>query len=153
MLSPKPIIRSGIAARDAGADPWDVVLICFALVVVDCLLSLGVTVNGEWRYCWRLGLALGYLLFTGTARWSVFGVRYEIPQFVAWSPVIAIALSTLPKMVVRAVLCLLADCLHTSAVPQRAEEPFIHPDYAANSLVALLSRHGPSSKYALVIIG
>jgi len=121
--------RSG----DAGADPWDVVLICFALVALIVSFARG---NRKRRMALLLaaGLALGYLLFTGTARWSVFGVRYEIPQFVAWSPVIAIALSTLPKMVVRAVLCLLLIAC-TPQLFHNVPEPFIHPDYAANSLV------------------
>ncbi len=80
------------------------------------------------------GLVLGFLLFTATARWSVFAVRYEIPQFVAWSPVIAVALSTLPKMVVRVVLVLLLIAC-TPQLFQNVEEPFIHQDFAANSLV------------------
>ena len=121
--------RSG----DNGADPWDVVLICFALVALIASVATG---NRKRRMALLLavGLALGFLLFAGSARWNVFSVRYEIPQFVAWSPVIAIALTTLPKMAVRAVLCfLLITC--TPQLFQNLEEPFIHQDYAANSLV------------------
>jgi hypothetical protein len=120
--------RSG----DSGADPWDVVLICFALVALIISVSRGDR-KPRMALLLAVGLTLGYLLFAGISRWNVFAVRYEIPQFVAWSPIIAVALSTLPKMVVRLVLCfLLITC-----VPQlfnNFEEPFIHPDYAANSL-------------------
>jgi hypothetical protein len=121
--------RSG----DNGADPWDVVLICFALMALTASVAFG---NRKRRMALLLavGLALGFLLFAGSARWNVFAVRYEIPQFVAWSPVIAIALTSLPKMIVRAVLCfLLIAC--TPQLFQNLEEPFIHHDYAATSLV------------------
>jgi hypothetical protein len=121
--------RSG----DSGADPWDVVLICFALVALIASFAWG---NRRRRMALVLavGLALGFLLFTATARWSVFAVRYEIPQFVAWSPVIAIALSSLPKMVVRVVLCFLV-IMCVPQLFQNIEEPFFHQEYAAHSLV------------------
>ena len=81
-----------------------------------------------------VGLALSYLLFASTARWGVYyTVRYQIPQFVAWSPAIAIALATLPKMVTRVALCFLV----ITCVPQlfnNIEEPFFHHNYSAKSL-------------------
>jgi hypothetical protein len=121
--------RSG----DLGADPWDVVLMCFALVTLIVSIAW-VNRRRQMTLVLAVGLALGFLLFAATARWSVFAVRYEIPQFVAWSPVIAIALSSLPKMVVRVVLCFLV----ITCVPQlfqNIEEPFLHQRYGANSLV------------------
>ena len=79
------------------------------------------------------GLTLGYLLFSGTARWNVFEVRYQLPLYVAWSPIMAIALSKLPRIAIRIVLCLLV----VACLPQlfdNVEQPFIHRDYPMASL-------------------
>lgn len=124
--------RSWQRSPDVGADPWDVVLIAVA-----CLLAVIALARGDRKMRLVLlvagGLVLGFLLFSGTARWSIFVVRYQLPLFVAWSPVIALALATIPKLAVRIILCLLV----VACLPQlftSTEEPFLHPSYAASSL-------------------
>ncbi len=120
--------RSG----DAGANPWDVLLICMAIVVL-----IGARIRGDRTTRMPLliaaGLTLGYLLFSGTARWNVFEVRYQLPLYVAWSPIIAMALSKLPRIAVRVVLCLLV----VACLPQlfdNVAQPFIHRGYPMASL-------------------
>jgi hypothetical protein len=117
---------------DTGADPWDVVLICASVIVL-----IIAWISGDRRMrlvlLMAVGLILGYLLFSGTARWSVYDVRYQLPLYVAWSPVIAMALSKLPKMATRLLLCLLI----IACLPQlfdNMEQPFLHQQFAAKSL-------------------
>jgi hypothetical protein len=120
--------RSG----DSSADPWDVVLIV-ASVPILVVASLRRRRGARTTLLLAAGLIVGYLLFTGTSRWSVFNVRYQLPLFVAWSAVIAVALSWLPKMATRIVLVFLV----LACIPQlfdNVEEPFSHRDYAAHSL-------------------
>lgn len=120
--------RSG----DRGADPWDVLLICIAALVLIVARIRGDRMT-RMPLLIAAGLTLGYLLFSGTARWNVFDVRYQLPLYVAWSPIIAIALSKLPRVAARVVLCLLV----VACLPQlfdNVEQPFIHRDYPMASL-------------------
>ena len=117
---------------DRGANPWDVLLICMAILVL-----IVARIRGDLKTRMPLliaaGLTLGYLFFSGTARWNVFEVRYQLPLFVAWSPIIAIALSKLPRIAARVVLCLLV----IACLPQlfdNVAQPFIHRDYPTDSL-------------------
>ncbi len=117
---------------DSGADPWHVVLIV-ASVPILVVASLRRRRGARTALLMAAGLTLGYLLFTGTARWSAFNVRYELPLLVAWSPIIALALSRLPKMVTRIVLVLLILAC-TPQLFNNLEAPFSHQDYPARSL-------------------
>lgn len=120
--------RSG----DAGANPWDVLLICGSV-----LLLLIARFRGDRSVRLPLlvaaGLIVGYVVFCGTTRWSVFNIRYQIPLYVAWSPIVAIAITRLPRMITRIMLVLLILAC-TPQLFSNVEEPFLHHDYPASSL-------------------
>jgi hypothetical protein len=88
------------------ANPWQVILVVVSLVV------LAVAVRRGARRLWivlllGLGLSCGYLLFTFIAKWGIWDSRYALPLLVAWSAVIAVALSRFSVWVSRVVLVLL----------------------------------------------
>ncbi len=94
-----------------GADPLDVILV---------VASLGVLLVAVWRGARELrtalvlavGLTLGYLLFTGTAKWGFWDLRYDLVLLVPWSALIAVALSRTTVWVSRVVLVVLVvTCL------------------------------------------
>jgi hypothetical protein len=108
---------------DFGANPWHVLLMVMATIVVVVAVIRG------HRYLRRalltaIALGAGYVLFTGLYWWNPFGVRLVLPLLVAWSAIIAIALARFPKWVGRLVLAgLLVAC-----VPQlvdNADAPLI----------------------------
>ncbi len=97
--------------EDYAPSPWDVLLIVAAVI----MLIVGVA-KGRRRLRLALvlaaGLVVGYLAFNATARWSFFTVRYNMPSFVAWSAVIALALSMTRRWVQRLVMIgLVIACL------------------------------------------
>jgi hypothetical protein len=117
---------------DFGANPIQVALIVVALVAL-VVLALMRKPRIRLPLLMAVGLIVGFLLFTGTARWSVYNVRYQIPLFVAWSPLIAIAFSRLHLLALNVALVVLT----ISCYPQlfnNAEEPFIHVSYPPSSL-------------------
>ncbi len=119
-------------SQNSSADPWQVILIVVSVPIL-VVASFRRRRGARTALLMAAGLTVGYLLFTGTARWSVFNVRYQLPLLVAWSPVIAVALSRLPKMATRIVLAFLV----LTCIPQlfqNIEEPFSHQEYAAKSL-------------------
>ncbi len=119
-------------SADAGANPWNVVLMVVSVPIL-VVASLRRRQGARTTLLVAAGLIAGYVLFTGTARWSLYSVRYEVPLLVAWSPVIAVALSWLPKMATRIILVfLILAC--TPQLFSNLGEPFFHRDYAANSL-------------------
>jgi hypothetical protein len=81
-----------------GADPLQVVLMILTLVV----LVVGVTRNRrELRlpFAAAITLCIGYVAFGGLSRWSVYVVRYYVPLFVLWCPLIAVAIGRLHRIV------------------------------------------------------
>jgi hypothetical protein len=115
-----------------GADPLDVVLICIAGAAL-----LVFVVRGDRRIrlaaLVAVGLAAGYLLFAGVNRWSVFVVRYQIPLYVAWSPVIAIGLARGSKWILRlAMAALLIACL--PQLLNNVQRPLIHQSHGPDPL-------------------
>jgi hypothetical protein len=117
---------------DFGANPIQVVLIGVTLVAL-AVLALMRRPQIRLPLLMAVGLILGFLLFTGTARWSVFNVRYQIPLLVAWSPLIAIALSRLHVVLLNVALVIVT----ISCYPQlfnNVEKPFIHVSYPPGSV-------------------
>jgi hypothetical protein len=114
-----------VRLSDYGANPWHVLLAVAALV----MLGIGVLRGRRaLRVPLLLGIALsvGYVLFSGTARWSPFEVRYAMPLFVVWSAVIAVALGWAPRWVTRIVLIgLVVGCL--PQLLSAAQSPVINP--------------------------
>ncbi len=93
------------------ANPWEVILVVVSLVVLAVAVWRG---SRRLRIVLLLGLGLscGYLLFTFIAKWGIWDSRYALPLLVAWSAVIAVALSRFSVWVSRVVLVLLvAACL------------------------------------------
>ncbi len=88
---------------EVGANPWDVLLIIGSIIVLAVAVAHGAK---EVRVALVLGLALagGFLLFSGLKSWSTFNVRFTLPLLVAWSAVIAIALSRFSRWITRLVL-------------------------------------------------
>ena len=86
--------------EDIGADPWHLILFLSSIVI----LAVGVV----RRHCeLRLPLALalagvvGYVVFAGTIKTGTYGNRFYIPLWVALAPVVAVAMSRLPRNLVR----------------------------------------------------
>jgi hypothetical protein len=71
-------------------------------------------------------LLVGFLAFVMTAKWSIYASRYYIPLLVAWCPLIALALSRLPKVVVRGV-CLAIVVVSVPLVLSNYQRPLLHP--------------------------
>jgi hypothetical protein len=120
---------------DYGANPWHVVLMVLATIVLAVSVLRG---NRILRRALLLAVTLGagYLLFSGLYRWNPFGVRLILPLLVAWSAIIAIALDRLPRWVGRLVLlglliaCVpqLVDNASAPLIPaQISHEPYLTP--------------------------
>ena len=89
-----------------GANPWDVVLLVGSLVVLAATVKKG-TRRFRITLLLALGLSAGYLLFTIIAKWGIWDARYSLPLLVAWTAVIAVALSRCSIWVTRIVLLVL----------------------------------------------
>ena len=131
-----------IASRteDIGADPWHLILFLSSIVI----LAVGVV----RRHCeLRLPLALalagvvGYVVFAGTIKTGTYGNRFYIPLWVALAPVVAVAMSRLPRNLVRVVALLLV----VACLPQLLDNytrPFLHP--ARDFTTPLEGYYGPA---------
>ena len=110
---------------DFGANPWQVLLAMVALVVLIVAVLRG-SKRLRLALVLAIGLSCGYLLFSGLAKWSPFGVRYGMPLLVAWSAVIAVAMGTWPRWLVRLVLVgLVIACL--PQLLDNADQPLVPP--------------------------
>jgi hypothetical protein len=111
--------------EDVGADPWQVVLILVSLMV----LGLGVMARRtSLRFPLVLAIAAscGFILFTGAARWSIYANRYYIPLLVIWTPLIALVLSRVHRVIGLAVVAfLLVAC--APQVFDNYSRPLLHP--------------------------
>jgi hypothetical protein len=120
--------------EDFGGNPWHVCLLLLAGAVLAAAVVRGRRELGTPLLI-AVALACGYLLFTASARWSVFNVRYQVPLLVAWCPLIAIVLGRLPRVAGRLVLiALLIAC-----VPQLLDNgarSLLHPAYDFSSALA-----------------
>ena len=81
-----------------GADPLQVGLMILTLLV------LGVGVASKRRelqlpFAAAIALSIGYVALSALARWNVYVVRYYVPLFVLWCPLIAVAVGRLHRMV------------------------------------------------------
>ncbi len=122
-----------VRGEDEGADPLQVVLVCVA--AASCLILVA---RGDRRMrvlALMAGtLTLGYFLLAGSARWQVFEVRFFLPLFVAWTPLIAIALARWSRWLLRIVMVILA----VACLPQlldNVERPVLRDSYGSNPLV------------------
>ena len=119
--------------EEVGANPWHVVL----LVGAGCVLLASVARGdaGDRRALLiAVGLMTGYLLFTGTARWSIFAVRYYIPLLIAWSPLIALVLVRLRPWMSRTLLV----ALSVACLPQLLDNTtrsILHPKWRTDSFL------------------
>ena len=119
-------------SEDEGADPLQIVLIGFAAAACLILVLRG---DRRMRVLALMAgtLTLGYVLLAGIARWQIFEVRFFIPLFVAWTPLIAIALARCSRWLLRIVMVVLA----LACLPQlldNAERPLRRDSYGANPL-------------------
>jgi hypothetical protein len=129
---------------DFGANPWHVILlICTIFVLLVGVLRR--SSNLRVAFALAVGLSVGYFLFTGTARWSNFNVRYALPLFVAWCPLIAIGLTRFPRWVGRFVLmALVVACL--PQLLDNAARPLVPPrTHFASSLEPYFIDFGTTS--------
>jgi len=95
----------------SGADPLMILLILASSVVLVVAVARGARTL-RTALALALGLGLGYLSFTFTAKWGLWDVRYDIVLLVAWSPLIALALSRVSVWLTRVVLIILVvTCL------------------------------------------
>ena len=128
---------------DFGANPWHVLLSVVALLVLGWSVIRG---RRKFRVALGvgLGIALGFILFAGSARWSPFNVRYLIPSFVGMSCVVAVALMRFRRGVVFVVLALLVvACLpqlftndESSLASPRSYRDYLAPYFDDGSSVA-----------------
>ena len=119
-------------SEDEGADPLQVVLMCFVGVAAFVFMLRG---DRRMRLVVLMAVAMtvGYLLLAGVATWQIFEVRFFIPLFVAWSPIIALVLGRCSRWLLRIVLVVLA----LAALPQlldNSERPLMRDTYGANPL-------------------
>ena len=81
-----------------GANPLQVGLMILTLLV------LGVGAAHKRRelqlpFAAAIALCIGYVAFSALARWNVYVVRYYVPLFVLWCPLIAVAIGRLHRIV------------------------------------------------------
>jgi hypothetical protein len=120
--------------EDFGADPLDVVLIWIVCVAFAIPVLRGRRQARLLLLLMAAGLTVGYILFTGTYRWDVVGVRFQIPLFVAWSPLIAIGIARWSQWLLRITMAgLVIACL--PQLLNNAERPIIHQSYGSNPLI------------------
>jgi len=75
------------------------------------------------------------VLFTGTARWSVFAVRYQVPLLVLWCPLVAIVLGRGRRVLAVAVLSL-AVALAVNPLINNRSRSLTDPAYPFKSYLA-----------------
>ncbi|MGH9079825.1 MAG: hypothetical protein ACRDYE_07085 [Acidimicrobiales bacterium] len=110
---------------NVGANPWNVLLIGVAVVVLVVAWLRG---SRNVRTALLLAAALtgGFVAFAGSARWAGTGVRYQLPLLVAWSAVVAVALARFHRWIGRVVLIgLVIGCL--PQLLNSVTQPVIHP--------------------------
>lgn len=88
---------------EVGANPWDVLLIIGSIIVLSVAVARGAR-DVRVALVLAFTLAGGFILFSGLKSWSTFNVRFTLPLLVAWSAVIAIALSRFSRWITRLVL-------------------------------------------------
>jgi hypothetical protein len=82
-----------------------------------------------------VGLVCGFILFSATARWGLYNVRYTLPLLVAGSAVIALALARFPVWVGRFVLIgLVVACL--PQLLDNLDQPLVPRETYAGSYLA-----------------
>lgn len=132
---------------DIGADPWDVLLILFTLVVL-AVSVVRKSKKDRVALAVALALACGFVLFTGAARWTLYNVRYMVPLLVAWSALIAIALDRFPRWTARLVMIgLVFACL--PELLNNTSQPLIPPTSFAGSYLAPYFMEGTNSNPSL----
>ncbi len=114
-------------AEEFGANPWHVLLILFTILMLIVWVVLGDR-SMRLPLFFAAGLVLGYLLLTGTARWSTFNVRYQVPLLVAWAPFIALVLAKLWRPIGVVVLAGLVAAA-TPALLDNFHRSLLHPAF------------------------
>lgn len=76
--------------EDFTSNPLHLLLIAAALLVA--LFTLGDPPSRKISLVYVLPLLLGFVLFSGTLKWQVWGTRLQLPFFAAWCAVIPIYL-------------------------------------------------------------
>jgi hypothetical protein len=113
--------------EEVGANPWVVVGIVLTFLVF--LFKLRSERRFRVPFLMAIGLIVGYILFTASARWSPYGVRYQLPLFVAWCPLMALVLDRVRRSVgVAVVLALVALAL--PMLLTNVARPVLHPTWS-----------------------
>jgi 4-amino-4-deoxy-L-arabinose transferase-like glycosyltransferase len=120
--------------EEIGANPWHVLLIVASLLVVTAGVLLGRR-SLRPTLLLALGLVVGFLIFNGTARWSQYSVRYNLPSLVAWSAVIAVGMAQTRRWVQRVIMVgLVVACLPT--LLNNATRPLVPPAAKSSNVLA-----------------
>jgi hypothetical protein len=114
--------------EEFGANPWEVIGIGIALVAMLILVLRG---DKRLRLPLLLGLGISaaFVVFSATARWSPYGVRYQIPLFVAWCPLMALVLARASRWVGMVVLITLF-ALAQPMLLYNVSRPIAHPTWS-----------------------
>lgn len=116
-----------------GANPWTVILLVASFAVLVLAAARGAA-SMRLPACLGAAFILGYVLFAFVDKWGLYDARYGLPLLVAWSPLIALALSRFPRwagwaVVTALVLACVPQLVDASGRP--LEKP---PSYQASSL-------------------
>ncbi|HEY6471812.1 MAG TPA: Ig-like domain-containing protein [Acidimicrobiales bacterium] len=121
-------------SEDEGANPLQIVLICVSGVAATVMLLVRRRDRRlQLLVLMAATLTLGYLLLAGVARWQIFEVRFFIPLFVVWSPLVAVILARWSPWLLRVALVVLA----VASLPQlldNSERPLMRSAYGDNPL-------------------
>ncbi len=98
-------------SEDYGANPWHVLLMAVALVVLAVALARGDPSAGLPMIV-GLALAAGFVAFASLTRWSLYTPRYHEPLLLLWAPVIALAIAKVHRLALQLVgAALIVACL------------------------------------------
>jgi hypothetical protein len=92
--------------EDYGSNPWHVGLMVFAGIVFTVGVLRGDR-SSRLPLLLAVSFALGFVAFASTTRWSLYGVRYQLPLLVLWAPLIAIAVAAVHRILLRLAVVLL----------------------------------------------
>ena len=111
--------------EEFGANGWHVILI-----VVTTVLFTVWAIRGDRRSrlpCLLIvGLFIGFIAFSASARWSLFVSRYQLALLAPWSALISIALSRVHRFLLRAVLTFLFFAVMPQLLDNSARS-LVHP--------------------------
>lgn len=113
--------------EDVGGNPWHTLLVVASVLVLGAAALWGRRRRSFWLPAvLAVALCVGFLAFCMLAKWSIYANRYYVALFVAWSPLMALALSRVPRAAARLVcLGLVVACL--PQLLDNYQRPLLHP--------------------------